>query len=386
MNILFVCHNGIATNSGNHVSNFAHALSKLGVDVVAAVPDDSFAPSPSLSPSACPVISWTDARSYRFADGNEADFIHAWTPRQHVANITRKLSFLHGCDYLVHLEDNEYVVTSSQLGITQSELISRPRDLKIPQTLADPEDMHDFISASAGVTALIKSLLKFKPGNLPGTEIWPSAETDIFHPQMADRSLRRHIGVPDDSKVIVYHGNVHAANVHEVRSLYLAIAALARSGTRITLVRMGMDFVELVPDSLKSVEAHVIRVPFQPRERLPHYLALADLFVQPGRVDEFNIYRFPSKLPEFFAMGKPVILPATNLGKELSHRQNAFLLRNGDGLEIANAILEILGDDVLAATLGAGAKQFFDANMSWDRSAEKLKRFYEDIDCRLSVY
>lgn len=149
---------------------------------------------------------------------------------------------------------------------------------------------------------------------------------------------------------------------------------------------MGMDFVELVPDSLKSVEAHVIRVPFQPRERLPHYLALADLFVQPGRVDEFNIYRFPSKLPEFFAMGKPVILPATNLGKELSHRQNAFLLRNGDGLEIANAILEILGDDVLAATLGAGAKQFFDANMSWDRSAEKLKRFYEDIDCRLSVY
>ena len=30
-------------------------------------------------------------------------------------------------------------------------------------------------------------------------------------------------------------------------------------------------------------------------------------------LNEFNAYRFPSKLPEFFAMERPVILPATNV-------------------------------------------------------------------------
>lgn len=257
--------------------------------------------------------------------------------------------------------------------------MSRSQELKIPEMLADPEDMHEFIATSAGVTVLIKSLLEFKPSNLPGIEIWPSAEKEIFQPRAADTALRRSLAIPDDSKVVVYHGNVHAANVEEVRSLYLAVAALARDGRRITLVRLGEDYAELVTDSLKSVEAHVVRVAFQPRERLPDYLALADLFVQPGRVDEFNIYRFPSKLPEFFAMGKPVIMPATNLGHALVHSQNAFLLRKGDGLEIANAMARIFDDEGLATVLGQGAKDFFDQNLSWDRSAAKLEKFYGNV-------
>jgi glycosyltransferase involved in cell wall biosynthesis len=378
MNILFVCHNGIATNSGNHVASLAMALGKLGLNVAAAVPDEHHTTAPPLS-APCDLISWSDARYHRFADGEKADFVHAWTPRQHVTQMTRELSRLHACRYLVHLEDNEYVVTSSQLGITLQELASRARHLGIPATLADPKDMHAFIASSVGVTVLIRSLLEFKPYNLPGIEIWPSAETEIFHPQAADSSLRQHLGIADDARVVVYHGNVHAANVEEVRSLYLAIAALARSGTKIAFIRMGTDHVELLPDSLKSVESHVIRVPFQPRERLPRYLALADLFVQPGRVDEFNIYRFPSKLPEFFAMGKPVIMPMTNLGHALVHGKNAFLLRKGDGLEIANAMLQIFNDESLATTLAMGARSFFEENLSWDRSASKLKSFYESV-------
>ena len=54
---------------------------------------------------------------------------------------------------------------------------------------------------------------------------------------------------------------------------------------------------------------------------IPGYLALADAFVQPGAADDFNRYRLPSKLPEFLAMGRPVVLPDCNIGHDLDARR-----------------------------------------------------------------
>jgi hypothetical protein len=55
-------------------------------------------------------------------------------------------------------------------------------------------------------------------------------------------------------------------------------------------------------------------------------LALADLLVQPGKPDAFNDYRFPSKLPEFLSVGRPVILPDTNIAKHMVHRRHGFVV------------------------------------------------------------
>ena len=53
----------------------------------------------------------------------------------------------------------------------------------------------------------------------------------------------------------------------------------------------------------------------------PQLLVAADILVQPdGSPGPFNDYRFPSKLPDFFASGRPVVLPKTNIGLYLSER------------------------------------------------------------------
>ena len=79
-------------------------------------------------------------------------------------------------------------------------------------------------------------------------------------------------------------------------------------------------------------------VGFIPRQRLWKVLAVADAFVQPGRSDAFNDYRFPSKLPDFLACGRPVILPATNIGRYLRDDVDALLLERGDADEIVEAV------------------------------------------------
>jgi hypothetical protein len=99
--------------------------------------------------------------------------------------------------------------------------------------------------------------------------------------------------------------------------------------------------------------------------------------VQPGRPGGFNDYRFPSKLPEFLATGRPVVLPATNLGRFLRDGEECVLLERGDALEIAAAVERILDDGALAARLARGAQAFAERTFSWADSARKLQAFYD---------
>src|SRR3954454_15121164 len=108
-------------------------------------------------------------------------------------------------------------------------------------------------------------------------------------------------------------------------------------------------------------------------------MRLADVLVQPGRADRFNDYRFPSKLPEFFATGRPVVLPRTNVGRFVEDGEEAVLLHRGDALEIAAAVERLLDDDELRAHLGPTARAFAERSFSWRASAEKLRLLYERV-------
>ena len=105
-------------------------------------------------------------------------------------------------------------------------------------------------------------------------------------------------------------------------------------------------------------------------------MALADFFVQPGAPDAFNDYRFPSKLPEFFALGRPVVLPRTNLGASLRHGTDAWVLDRADAAGIATAVRALRADPALAEKLSRGAAAYAAEHFSWARSAAALAKFH----------
>ncbi len=115
------------------------------------------------------------------------------------------------------------------------------------------------------------------------------------------------------------------------------------------------------------------------RPFLIELLKCADLFVQPGAPGPFNDFRLPSKLPEFMAVGRPLVLPAANVGLRLRHGADALLLRQGSAEEIAAAVETILDDPALAARLGANARAFARANWRWTRQGKKLGDFLERL-------
>jgi glycosyltransferase involved in cell wall biosynthesis len=180
--------------------------------------------------------------------------------------------------------------------------------------------------------------------------------------------------------VLFYHGNVHASNAAEVRALYAAVLQLNRAGSPVTLIRTGLDTVDFLGELAGAAAPHVLALGQIPHHRhLAPLMALADIFVQPGGPDAFNDYRFPSKLPEFFALGRPVVLPRTNLGRQVRHGTDAWVLDRADADGIAAAVDTLRQDPALRARLAEGATAFAAKQFSWPRSAEALAKFYAGL-------
>jgi 2-polyprenyl-3-methyl-5-hydroxy-6-metoxy-1,4-benzoquinol methylase len=232
------------------------------------------------------------------------------------------------------------------------------------------------LGRAAGVTAIIDRLLEFKTPDIPGTIIWPAYEQDLFRAQPAESRLREQLKIPGDHFVVVYPGNVHAANAREMRSLYLAIGAVNRRGLPVTLVRLGQGYIDFLGPELAHLHAHTVNVGQVPHLEVPRYLALADVLIQPGRADPFNDYRFPSKLPEFFGMGRPIILPKSNIGHQVRDGEDALLLHEGSAIEIAQNLEMLLRDSEMRQRLGDNARAFAEENFDWCKSAKKLEAFY----------
>jgi hypothetical protein len=183
-----------------------------------------------------------------------------------------------------------------------------------------------------------------------------------------------------DKVLIVYNGNTNPATEPEIRELYRAVHLLNESGVPAVLVRCG-EHKGFSDSEFRNYESqYSINLGFlDDRYEVGKLLALADVLVQPGEDNSFNRYRFPSKLPEFFAVGRPVILPRANVGRKARHLMDAYVLDRADAPAICDAVKEIIGDPRLSEKLSKGARAFYEQNFSWEKTTRQLEAFYSEI-------
>ena len=141
--------------------------------------------------------------------------------------------------------------------------------------------------------------------------------------------------------------------------------------------RTGRDFCSFLgPDEewAYKISIELGQIPYQ---EIPALLNLADALVQPGTDNSFNEYRLPGKLPEFFAMGRPLILPRTNVGRFVEHGKEAVVLDKVGALDIVETVLKLRADKGQAERLAAGAVAFAREHFDWKKNANGLAAFYE---------
>ncbi|MGU3544292.1 glycosyltransferase [Methylobacterium sp. A52T] len=386
MNVIFVNYGLFNSNSGGHIAHFANELVKQGAKVLVVGQNDG-STAADFGPVGFETVKMPlssddlPSRVVDFASDPKA-IVHAWTPRGHVQHFVNRLVQRTKSPYLVHLEDNEEVLLAASLGISVDKLLSLPEsqlDEIVPATLSHPHKARSFLERSVGISAIVESLLKFAPYGKLTHILEPGVDAEQFSCDIAEEQqqrLRQDLYIDDDALITVYNGNTHSANYRDIFSLYTSILILRRRGFNINLIRTGRDYFDRHDASFPYINGDwVIDLGVLPRRKMIEVLKLADFFIQPGGCDEFNTYRLPSKLPEFLSLGKPVILPAVNIGRRLNDGRNALLLFRGDATEIADKVETLLksGQSML---IGKAGREFAISNFNWALNAESLMKFY----------
>lgn len=385
-NILFIMYYDFSTSSAIHVHTFANSLQKAGNDCIVAVPVNkenvnNFIGGEILYKPA--LYEETNRSPFNFSNGKGPDIVHGWTPREVVRN---QCGFLRqkfpACKLIIHLEDNEEVVLEKMLGFSNEFLRSLPNDILsdiTPDVLSHFNYYKEFLNDAEGITVIIDTLNEFVPKDKPHFMLWPIVDLEEYQPREIDHNLRAKMGINPSDFVICYTGSVHSVNYKEVRSLYLAVALANREGVSVKLVRTGRDEYNFLGDDDKWARQYTIELGYVDRDKIPEYLSIADFLIQPGRNDRFNAYRLPSKIPEFLAMGKPVAVPNSNIGRFLKDKDEAIILEKGDSLDILSAIKRVKGNGELKNRIATGARKFALKNFDKETITNNLGEFYSNI-------
>lgn len=381
MNILFANYGDFATNSLNHIGAFANWLSEQGHNCIVAVPHGK---DTTRCLETCYFQPLTFVESLEipnhFPNARPADIVHAWTPRECVRRFVDSYCKLHDPKVIVHLEDNEEHLMASyyRSPIESLSTCDTPPGFDgWNDSLSHPTRWRQFVRQADGVTAIIESLFEFTSSSQPHIELLPGIDIQQFSRQYNVGNKRAELGIAHDERVVVYPGGITSSNREDIRSLYLAIRILNDSGYRTKLIKTGPSDPHFNSSFGFDLEPIIIDLGVVDRQAIAPLLSIADVLVQPGKRDDFNRYRLPSKLPEFLATGKPVITPATNIGLRLRDEIDCLTLQTGSPQEIATLCTRIFNTDIASSTLGDNGQKFASSNFSLSSNAQALLHFYE---------
>jgi GT2 family glycosyltransferase/glycosyltransferase involved in cell wall biosynthesis len=383
VNVLFVNYGDFTTNSLNHIAGFAAALRASGHDCIVAVParKETLAavPNPQFAAATYAEVL---AHPARFANGHPADVLHAWTPREGVRKFVLAHQRLHPARLVIHLEDNEEHLLAAFAGQPLAELRALADDelaARLEDSLPHPVRHRNFLRVADGITIISPRLQEFVPGGIPVQLLPPGVDFALYRPRPADPALRRELGLRDGERIITFTGSTTFANAADMQELVAAVRLLNDRGVPTRLVRTGFHPDEFTALYTFDWRACTLDLGFVPKARLPALLALADVLVQPGHPGAFNDYRLPSKLPEFLAAGRPVILPAANIAALLRDGTDALVMKTGSPPEIADLCQRVCADPALAARLGENAAAFARKHFDLTANTAALAAFYQKV-------
>ena len=382
MNILFVMYGDFTSNSTQPLALYARELSRLGHCCAVVVPKNL------ETVKECPEVSfrpllYSDALispDSIFPDSRPADIVHAWTPRENVRRFVTAYMAKYPSPLLIYLEDHESWISCRALGLEEATL-SQQTDQSIsdrlPDALSHPYRYDSFIGLADAAVTIQDKLAREVPPWVHCATVMPSVDLEFFSPRVASPLLRKQYGLAENERVIVYPGGLNGFTRPGIEALCHAVGLINKLGYPCRLLRTGpfaLDFLDQLPPETAAV---ITDLGLVSRTDLPDLLALADVFVQPGKIDPFEDLRLPGKLPELLAMGRPVIVPDVNIAHLFTEGVNAVLTRTGSAEEIAAKCIGLFSDPQLADRIGQGGRLFAENHFDMKKQTRLLENVYK---------
>jgi glycosyltransferase involved in cell wall biosynthesis len=189
--------------------------------------------------------------------------------------------------------------------------------------------------------------------------------------RLLDRDQARlTLGLPQQAPLVGYLGSMFPAD----RDLMAATFELVRQRCpTIGLVLIGNPKNDLPQTS------GVIRTGFVDSEALNHYLAACDVLLLPLTDTVANRGRFPSKLADYFAAGRPIVASAVGDVADLLEQTKAGLATQPAAEALALGIEELLADAPRRARLGQNGRRAAESEFNWRTLAGRVDTLYRQL-------
>ncbi|MCV0429325.1 MAG: glycosyltransferase family 4 protein [Roseibium sp.] len=115
-----------------------------------------------------------------------------------------------------------------------------------------------------------------------------------------------------------------------------------------------------------------------PDDVLFEVLSSADICVNPDRVNEMNDKSTMNKIMEYMAFEKPIVQFDVTEGK-FSAQDASLYAKPNDAADMAEKIVELLGDPERRASMGARGRKRVETELSWSHQIEPLISAYRKL-------
>jgi glycosyltransferase involved in cell wall biosynthesis len=387
MNILFVLYGDFTSNSANPLVLYARELRSAGHACAVAVPSSLETVSQHDDIAFLPVLydDVLKAPHSLFPNSRLADVIHACTPREVVRRFVTSYLSKHPTPLVIYLEDNEEWIATRALGLTEETLGQvgeQEISDRLSEALAHPFRYRSFIGLADAVAVIQDKLRSLVPPWVHAETVMIGVDVELFSPRAPLPPLRARYGVAENEKVIVYHGGLNQFNQAAIQDLCAAVGILRQQGYLCRLLRTGPNPLSFLAEIPRETALAVSDLGLLRKRDLPDLLALADVFVQPGQPGPFEDFRLPGKVPEFLAMGLPVILPLTHGADLFTDGVDAVLLKTGSPQEIAGKSAELFSNPERARAIGKAGRRLAEIHFDARVQGRRLEAVYQSA-CRI---
>lgn len=238
-----------------------------------------------------------------------------------------------------------------------------------------------------GVTVICTPIEKICAGMGVGGErlclLRSGCDTEGITP-VRKTSARKLLGLPR-GRIIEYMGNYH----QEAPFLFRSFQEICRAREDIHLLIVGPEFIRETDEDTgeclegqrvyralpEKVKERIVWAGKRPYGKLSPYLSAADILLLPMENTGLEIGRWPNKLCDYLAAGRPIAVTAIGDAGRFIGDRRCGVVSPPDIDAYCRAVLGLLDNSSRLSRLGRKARAVAEGELSWDRLSDLFLNF-----------
>ena len=206
-----------------------------------------------------------------------------------------------------------------------------------------------------------------------------AVDTNLFNPRKSDPALRSTLKAKNKF-VVSYIGTLGMA--HGLETVLEAASLLQTKAPEVLflLVGEGAEKENLISAARSRGITNLRFLGQQPRESIPAYICASDACLVLLKRTELFKTVLPTKMLEFMACGRPVILGVDGHARNIVEKANAgIFIRPENFHDLADAVIRLAENSPLRESLGNNGRQYVMQHFSRRKTANEYIGLLEDV-------